>query len=122
MDWELILTIAAAIIAAASIAVQLLRGKINIETVRAIEALFGAISDNSDGLLERISYYCSIAVSTVEQLANSGQLDKKGAEKKAAAVELVKAYCATEDIDVTKDLEEVIPSIVEAAVYQMKQS
>lgn len=122
MDWEIIIVIAAAIITAASIAVLLLRGKINLETVRAIDEQFVAIADNSDGLLERISYYCSIAVSTVEQLANSGQLDKKGEAKKAAAVDIVKTCCETENIELTKEVEALIPSIIESAVYQMKQS
>ena len=122
MDWELIVIIAAAVIAAASIAVLQLRGKINIETVRALRTLLGVVAESGDGLMERISYYCSIAVSTVEQLATSGQLDKKGEYKKEAAVELVKAYCSAENIELTEEVEGIIPSIVEAAVFQMKQS
>ena len=121
MDWELYVTIAASVIAAACIAVLLMRGKINIETVRAIHALLAVFGESGDGLMERISYYCSIAVSTVEQLANSGQLDKKGAEKKSAAVELVKSYCAADNVEVTEEIAEIIPSIVESAVFNMKQ-
>ena len=122
MDWEIIAIIAGAIITASSIAILLLRGKINLETVKAIETLFAVVGGSGDGLMERISYYCSLAVSTVEQLATSGQLDKKGEGKKNAAVELVKAYCAADNIEVTHEVEDVIPSIVEAAVFQMKQS
>ena len=125
LNIETIIIVALSVLLGCAAFFLMRKGTINEEVLAGVRILLENLHPDNDGtFMERLAYYCALAVAAVEQLALSGQFEGKGEAKKEAAIGFVKDMAREDGYDAEIEVvdEDVMSALIESAVFEMKQN
>lgn len=124
VHWTSIAALALVILMAVALVYLWKKGYIGPNTIKHVGEIIEGLPvlGPSDSFLEQLKYYADFAIDAVEQMVNSGALNRNNEVRVKAAVDMVQTYARLDGIPLDENGTEAARSIIEAEIYNKPHS